>query len=192
ALAVAAAFGFLTARAGNRLAALVFDGAGTDVLPPRTGRDAVLALLHRLERRPRAAEGSADLASALRQTRLAARRRGLVVVVSDLLDTGPWQRELRALAIRHDVVVAHVGDPRERDLPPVGLLMLVDPETGRRREVQTANRRIRERFAAAADAQMSANAHSVRAAGAAYLPLSTDRDWLLDIVRFATLRKRRR
>jgi uncharacterized protein (DUF58 family) len=192
ALAVAAAFGFLTARAGNRLAATVFDGAGTDVLPPRTGRDAVLALLHRLERRPRAAVGSADFASALRQTRLAARRRGLVVVVSDLLDTGPWPRELRALAMRHDVVVAHVGDPRERELPPVGLLMLVDPETGRRREVQTASRRIRERFVAAADAQMSANAHSVRAAGAAYLPLSTDRDWLLDIVRFATLRKRRR
>jgi uncharacterized protein (DUF58 family) len=123
---------------------------------------------------------------------MVARRKGLMVIVSDLLDNGPWPRELRALAARHDVVVAHIGDPRERDLPPVGLLTLVDPETGRRREVQTANRRLRERFAAAAEAQWAANARSVRASGAAYLPLSTDRDWLLDIVRFTVLRKRRR
>ncbi|MCU1427886.1 MAG: uncharacterized protein JWL83_1886 [Actinomycetia bacterium] len=192
ALATAAAFGFLTCRAGNRLAAIVFDGTNTSVLPPRTGRNAVMAILHRLDNRPRAGEGNADLASALRQARLSARRKGLMIVVSDLLDGGPWARELRGLTARHDVVVAHVGDPRERELPPVGLLTLVDPETGRRREVQTANPRLRQRFAAVADEQWDANARSVRAAGAAHLPLSTDRDWLLDIVRFAALRKRRR
>jgi uncharacterized protein (DUF58 family) len=192
ALAAAAAFGFLTGRAGNRLGAVIFDGDGTSVMPPRAGRDAVLALLHRIERRPRSGEGAADFAGALRATRLAARRRGFVLVVSDLLDRGPWARELRALASRHDVVVAHVVDPREQELPPVGLLMLVDPETGRTREVQTANRRVRERFAAAAQQQYEANARAVRVAGATYLPLSTDRDWLLDIVRFTAMRKRRR
>jgi uncharacterized protein (DUF58 family) len=70
--------------------------------------------------------------------------------------------------------------------------MLVDPETGRTREVQTANRRVRERFAAAAQAQYDGLVRAVRAAGATHLPLSTDRDWLLDIVRFTAMRKRRR
>jgi hypothetical protein len=70
--------------------------------------------------------------------------------------------------------------------------MLVDPETGRTREVQTANKRLRERFAAAADAQWSAHVRAVRSAGAAHLELSTDRDWLLDIVRFAALRRKHR
>jgi hypothetical protein len=149
-------------------------------------------LLHRLEQRPRATEGTADLAAALRRARLAARRRGLVVVVSDLLDGSDWVRELRALAARHDVVVAHVGDPRERELPPVGLLMLVDPETGRTREVQTASKKLRERFATAAQTQWETNARAVRVAGASHLALSTDRDWLLDVVRFAAARKRRR
>jgi uncharacterized protein (DUF58 family) len=192
ALAAAAAFGFLTSRSGNRLGAIVFDGSGTTVMPPRTGRNAVLALLHRLDQRPRAAQGAADLAAALRRARLVARRRGLMVVISDLLDRGDWPRELRALAAHHDVVVAHVGDPRERELPPVGVLMLVDPETGRRREVQTANPKLRERFAAAAHAQWETQARDVRVAGATHLDLSTDRDWLLDIVRFAASRKRRR
>jgi uncharacterized protein (DUF58 family) len=171
---------------------VVFDGAGTTVLPPRGGRQGVLALLHRLAVRDRAGEGTTDLATALRRTRLAARRRGLVIVVSDLLDKSDWAHELRGLSARHDVVVVHVGDPRERSLPPVGLLMLVDPETGRTREVQTANKRVRERFAAAAEAQFSGNVRAVRAAGAAHLALSTDRDWLLDIVRFAAMRKKRR
>ena len=192
ALAVTAAFGFLTCRDGNRIGAVLLDPAGTTVLPPRTGRDAVLALLHRLDRRERADEGAPPLAHALRQVRHAARRRGLVVVVSDLLDTGTWPRELRALGARHDVVVAHVGDPREADLPPVGVLTLVDPETGRRHEVHTGARRFRERYAAAAATQREAAARSVRAAGASHLTLSTDREWVLDVVRFVAARRRRR
>jgi uncharacterized protein (DUF58 family) len=192
ALAAVAAFGFLTARAGNRFGAVVYGPAGADVLPPRTGRDAIYALLHRLERRGRAGEGAAPLAAALRRVRLAARRRGLVVVVTDLLDPGGWPRELRALAARHEVVVTEVRDPREAELPPVGLLTLVDPETGKRLEVQTSSARLRARFAEAAAAQRQAAALAVRSAGAGHLVLSTDRDWLLDVVRFAAARRRRR
>jgi uncharacterized protein (DUF58 family) len=190
-LASVAAFGFLTARDGNRVAAVCFDGSSTDVLPPRSGRDAVLAMLRRLERRERAGEGAGSLAQAIRRTWLAARRRGLIVVISDLLDGSDWPRELKAAAARHDVIVVQVSDPREVDLPPVGLLTLVDPETGRRHEVQTSNRQLRKRFADAAEAQRLAVARSVRASGAAHMTLSTDRDWLLDVVRFTVARRRR-
>ncbi len=191
ALAAAAAFAFLTARHGNRVAGSFFGPEGATVVPPRPGRDAALALLHRLERRERAGEGAVPLAEALRRVRFTARRRGLVVVISDLLDNSPWPRELRALGLRHDVVVVDVRDPRESDLPPVGLLMLVDPETGERLEVHT-NKKLRERFAAAAAEQAAGKARAVRAAGAAHLVLSTDRDWLMDIVRFVVARRRRR
>jgi uncharacterized protein (DUF58 family) len=192
ALAAAAAFGFLTARDGNRVGALLTGPDGPSVVPPRSGRSHLLALLHRLEQRERAGPGTVDLTAALRRARLAARRRGLVVVVGDLLDRGPWERELRALSARHEVVVAEVRDPREAELPPVGLLTLVDPETGRRLEVQTANAKVRARFAAAAAEQRAARQRSVAAAGAAHLVLSTDRDWLLDVVRFVAGRRRRR
>lgn len=192
ALAVTAAFGFLTARAGNRVGAVLFDGERTTVVPPRAGRDAVLGLLHRLQRRPPANGGSGSLAESLRRVRHLARRRGLVVVVSDLLDPSDWGRELRALSARHDLVVAHVSDPREDDLPPVGLLAVVDPETGALHEVQTGSRRFRERYAAAARERREAATRAVRTSGAGYLPVSTDRDWLVDIVTFAVARRRRR
>ena len=191
-LAAAAAFGFLTAREGNRIGALLCGPEGARVVPPRSGRGPLLGLLSGLERRERAGEGTFDLADALRRTRLTARRRSLIVVITDLMDAGPWDRELRALSHRHDVVVVEIRDPRETELPPVGLLTLVDPETGRKLEVQTANAKVRARFAAAAAAQVAAKERAVKASGAGHLVLSTDRDWMLDVVRFVAGRRRRR
>ncbi|HEV7537056.1 MAG TPA: DUF58 domain-containing protein, partial [Acidimicrobiia bacterium] len=113
-------------------------------------------------------------------------------LITDLIDQSPWERELRALAQRHEVVVVEVGDPRESSLPAVGLLMLVDPETGQRLEVQTSNAAVRARFAEAAAARQAANARQVRVTGASHLILSTDRDWLMDVVRFVAARRHRR
>jgi uncharacterized protein (DUF58 family) len=193
ALAAAAAFAFLTVRNGNRVAASLFGPEGATVIPPRGGREAALVLLHRLAQRDRAKDGAAaTLADALRRVRLTARRRGLVVLITDLLDESPWERELRALAHRHEVVVVEVRDPRESALPAVGLLMLVDPETGERLEVQTSNPALRDRFAAAAAEQIRQRTRLVRTTGAAHLVLSTDRDWLHDVVRFVAARRRRR
>ncbi len=149
-------------------------------------------MLHGLSKRPRAGEGAASLADAIRRCRLAAPRRGVMVVVSDLLDASDWPRELTAAAAKHDVVVAEIRDPREDELPPVGLLTLVDPETGRRVEVQTNSKKLRARFAAAAAERRAATQAAVRKSGAAHLVLSTDRDWLHDLVRFTAARRHRR
>ena len=192
ATAAVAAFGFLTARSGNRIGAVLYDADGAHVVQPRGGREATLALLHRVDSRERADGGPAQLAGALHRVASLARRRGLVVVVSDLLDDGDWVTPLRALAARHDVVVAQVVDPREAELPPVGPVTFVDPETGGRVWAQTSDARVRARFAAAATRQRELIATTVRSTGSAHLVLSTDRDWLLDIVRFAAARKRRR
>ena len=192
ALAAAAAFAFLTVRDGNRVAASLF-GPEAAVMPPRSGRAAAMALLRRLEQRDRAEVGaSTTLAEALRRIRLTAKRRGLVVLITDLIDSSNWQRELRALALRHEVVVVEVRDPRESSLPAVGLLTLVDPETGQRLEVQTSSAAVRTRFAEAAAARHTELARQVRGTGASHLVLSTERDWLFDIVRFVVARRRRR
>jgi uncharacterized protein (DUF58 family) len=192
ALAAVGALSLIATRAGNRVAAVCFDGDGSSVIPPRTGRDGAMALMHRLQNRRRCDRGVGSLAMALRRTRAIALRRGLVVVVTDLLDDGDWVRELRGLSRRHELIVVEIRDQREDSLPAVGLLTLVHPETGRRQEVQTNSARLRERFSAAAIEQRARTARAVRTSGAAHLVLSTDRDWLLDIVRFVASRKARR
>jgi uncharacterized protein (DUF58 family) len=196
ALYAAAAVGFLTARQGNRLGTILATPTGTVTRPPRSGRTPLLARLHELAvyRAPPASarDPRAGLAAAMDATRRIVRRRGLVVVISDFLEPPDWERPLRALAVHHDVLAIEVVDPRELELPPVGLLMLVDPETGRRVEVQTTNPRLRARFAAAAENQRAGIAAAIRRTGAGHLQLRTDRDWLRDIVRFVLTRRRRR
>jgi uncharacterized protein (DUF58 family) len=205
ALAVCAAVAHLAGGPGDRLGAVLL---ADDVrrLPARSGRAAALAVLHVLAG-ARPADGPAlpharpSLAAGLEAVAVPPRRRGLVVVVSDLVEPpgataagdapGPsWGRPLRRLAQRHDVIVAEVLDPRELALPSVGVLRLVDPETGRSLEVQTGSRRLRRRYAEAAAARRAHLATAVREAGAAHLVVRTDRDWVLDLARFLTARRR--
>lgn len=195
ALEAVGAIGFLTARTGNRLGAVIVDPGRATVVPARPGREHLLAVLHALLTGARpgtslgtAGEGTTDLGAALRHLVVPPRRRGLVVVVSDFLSTDGWGRALRGLTSRHDIVAIEVVDPRELELPPVGVLHVVDPETGREREVATT-RRTRARYAAAAADQRRAIADELRRSGVSHLQLRTDRDWVLDVARFVRARR---
>lgn len=193
AVAAVASVGFLTARGANRIGAVLSGPDGVRRLPARSGRQAVRSLLHALLTRPRRdGEGRADLEGAIESLLHAHRRRGMAVVVSDYLAPPGWERSLRALALRHQVLAVEVVDPRELELPNVGMLTLVDPETGRRREVQSASAALRERYAEAARRERDDIASAIRRAGAHHLVLRTDRDWLRDIVRFVVASRRHR
>ncbi|MEU7978462.1 DUF58 domain-containing protein [Micromonospora sp. NPDC049081] len=204
-VAAVAAIGFLTAGTGNRLGAQVLGTDGLRRFPARSGRTHLLSLLRALLHAPRAdAEPPAtppvgpDLAAALAAVQRTAVRRGLVVVVSDFLDglpddhdtPAPWEPALRRLAARHQVLAVEVTDPRELELPDVGLITLVDPETGRRREVWTGDPALRRRYADAATAQRAQVARALRRSGAGHLALRTDRDWTADIVRHVHTQRR--
>jgi len=193
AVALAAAIGHLAGGPGDRLGAVVLSD-GVRRLPARPGQQAALALLHVLQStRPGDGVGP-SLADGIAAVAQPPRRRGLVVVVSDLVGPAqtPWAAPLRRLAQRHDVVVLEVVDPRELELPAVGVLRLVDPETGRHLEVSTGDARLRERYAAAAAARRAENAAAVRRAGAGHLVLRTDRDWMPPLAGFLAARRRLR
>lgn len=194
AVGAAAAVAFLTERAGNRLGAQITGPAGIQRIPPRTGRHHLLTILRAALDRPRVAAGvSADaphsLADALRSLRTLPGS-GLVAVVSDFLETG-WEQPLRTIAHRHQILAVETVDPRELELPAVGLLNVVDPETGARREIPTHSRKLRERYAEAALEQRALIKASIRRAGAAHLRLRTDRDWVRDVVRHVEEQRRR-
>lgn len=209
AVAAVAAVGFLTAGVGNRMGAQVLRSDGVRRFPARSGRTHLLGLLRTLLAAPRATAPTwppdrramaspPELADGLDALHRAANQRGLVVVVSDFLDglpddpaePPPWERTLRRLSVRHQVLAIEVTDPRELELPDVGLITLVDPETGRRREVCTSDRRLRERYAAAAEAQRDQIRQALRRSAATHLALRTDRDFSADIVRHVHAQRR--
>ena len=174
---------------------------------PRSERAWLAASPARPDRRPRRypslpggqREGTASTGLAEALTALAARHRrpGLRIVISDLLDpTGvhvrpfDWEQPLRRLGVRHDVIVVEVLDPRELELPSVGQLVLVDPESGRQREVFTGDPRVRAAYADAAADHRRQTAEAVHAAHAAHLQLRTDQDWMPALARFVRTRRR--
>jgi uncharacterized protein (DUF58 family) len=190
AVAALAAVAHLTRGGGNRIGALVATGAQTVRIPARGGSAHARGLIRKVAEVPAAPTGSrGDLAEAVEKLRRPPRRRGLAVVISDFLGEPTWERPLRALSARHELLAVEVLDPRELELPEVGTVVLADPETGRQREVVTTPLLCRE-FAAAAAAHRDRVATTLRRTGAAHLTLRTDSDWVADIVRFALARKR--
>jgi uncharacterized protein (DUF58 family) len=192
-LAASAGVGLLTGRGGNRVGAMILRGSDITTLPPRHGRTHLLSILDRVLTSPREdGTGPSDLAAGLRRIGAVAPRRGLVVVISDFLDAPDrWRTALGTVALRHAVLCIEVVDPRELELPPVGLLQFVDPATGATREVNTDDARTRARYAEAAARQRETIAQAIRGAGADHLTMRTDGDWVLDLARHVSQRRRR-
>ncbi|GLY93659.1 DUF58 domain-containing protein [Actinoplanes sp. NBRC 103695] len=161
-------------------------------MPARPGRKEAQGLL-RAVARTQIRPGRTDLGELIDKLNRPPRRRGVAVVISDFLaPVDSWSRPIRKLGVRHDVLAIEVVDPRELELPDVGVLTLADPETGELHEVQTADPSLRQRYAEAAGEQRGAIARALRAAGAAHLRLRTDTDWLLDTVRFVAAQRHAR
>ncbi len=176
--------GAIAVRRGGRVGLLTFGGPATRLLPPRGGRGARVGLRGALAEgvAPDGADGE-PLEVALARVGRLARPRSLVVIVSDFAGPGAWARPVAALAARHTVMAVEVSDPRERELPAVGRLMMVDPESGQRVEVDTADRRLRERFAQAAAGERAEVATALRRAGAEHVVLSTAGTWARELGR---------
>lgn len=182
----------LLTRHGNRVGAMFYGSRVDRTIPARGGRIQVLHLLHDLLQQPQLPQAPlTDLTPLLEAGLHAIKRRSLVFVVSDFISAPGWERPLRYLNQRHEVLAIRLWDPSEVELPDVGLVVMEDAETGEQMVVDTHDRRFRRRFREAAEAREAALRQTFRQAGVDALSLSTDEDLVRAIVRFATLRKRR-
>jgi uncharacterized protein (DUF58 family) len=189
----ALAIGHVATRQGNRLGVLPFGGEERIPLRPRQGRSGLLGLQLALRADPPPdGIGATDLGEALTRAAHLARQRGLVVVVSDFRGPRDWQKPLIQLLNRHHVIAVEVRDPREQELPAVGDLWLVDPETGRQIRADTNSPRLRKRFAARAAEEREALAAELRRSRVQHIVLSTAGDWLHEMVRHLNRRRRYR
>ena len=182
---VAQVLGRLAIRRAGRVALVTFGAGKPRMLPPRGSKPGFVAL-RRVLGQGVAPDGHNEphaLAHALGRVGKVARQPGFVAVISDFREHDGWTRPLGALAARHSVLAVEVSDPRESELPAVGRLALVDPETGERIEVDTSRRRVRERFAQLERQRREEIARELRRLHVDHVALSTDRDWLLDLGR---------
>lgn len=186
--AAVATIGFLSAGGGSRVGMVITGDGRPRVLPATGGRDHVRRLLEEVSRSGPHVSPGGSLDDCLRAVRNAARRHGLVVVISDFLADVTWERSLRVLGARHEFLAVHVADPLDIALPAVGSALLQDPATGEVLELDVDD-------ALAADYRRAAEEHRVRAhtalrrSGAPVLALRTDRDWVRDVIDFVGVRR---
>jgi uncharacterized protein (DUF58 family) len=189
AVEVGSVLALAAAEQNDRVGALLFTDAVEHVVPPRKGRRHALRVIRDLV--AFAPQGRrTDLGAGLTYAGRLLRHRSIVVVLSDFLAEG-WERPLRRLASRHEVVAITVDDPREERLPEAGWIELTDAETGQQVLVDTGNRAVRERLARMAERRREERARSLTASGADHLALETGADYKLPLRRHFAVRARR-
>jgi uncharacterized protein (DUF58 family) len=182
----------LLTRNGNRVGAMLYGSQMELTIPPRSGRIQVLRIANELLRQESLpSDEMTNLTPLLEAGLHTIRRRSQVFIISDFISAPGWERPLNLLSRRHDVLTIRLWDPREVELPDVGLIVMEDAETGEQLYVDTSDPRFRERFAAAAQEREYTLNTAFRRAGVDVLTLSTEEDLVHAIVRFVNLRQRR-
>lgn len=202
-IAAIATIGFLSQRMGDRFGGMIMLPDHIKRLPARSGRMALYGLLRTMLQEPIVPDhspGDMTLAAGIEQLSRMQRRRGMRVVVSDFLSMGDteldpevppdWERALRRLAVRNQVLCVEVVDKREIEFPNVGEMLIKDPESDFARFVNTADPGVRARMDAASAAQRERIRVALRRAGVGHIQLRTDRDWVQDIARFVLAYRR--
>ena len=193
ALEFSAVVGQLLIGRGNRVGALLFDDRVRSIIPPSAGRTALLQLVARIERAAETpANGPTDLGRALTEAGRLIRRPSMMVLISDFMTPGGWQRPLSALAIRHEVTAVWITDPRESEIPDVGVVTFEDPESGEQILVDTRSAHLRARFQEAAAAQRGTIRADLLRARAAVAEMSTAAELVPQLVAFIKQREAQR
>jgi len=186
---VSALLAFSAIRNNARVGLLLFTDRVETFVPPRKGKEHGLRVLRELLAYEPAGRGT-DISTALEVLRRVVTKRSVVFLVSDFQDDG-YERILRVVSRKHDVVAIVISDPREETLPDVGLIAVEDPETGERSVLDTGSAAVRRRYAAAAVADRDRTRETIRRIGLDALELTTGEPYDLALVRFFRERARR-
>ena len=192
---VCAVLGFSALVTGDRVGLVLFTDAVERFVAPQKGKRHVLRVLRDLFAHAPKRRGT-DVAAALDHVLRVVRRRAIVVLVSDFLvddaQAEPVARALRRAARRHDLVAVRVVDPREETLPAVGLVTLVDAETGAASLVDTSSAAVRTAFARRAADRAARTEAILRASRVDHLTVRTDTDYVEPLTAFFRRRAKRR
>jgi uncharacterized protein (DUF58 family) len=191
AVEVAAVLALAGAREQDRVGAILFSDRVEHVVPPAKGRRHALRLIRDLLAFAASGRGT-NLVEAVHFASRVLGHRSVVVILSDFLAEG-WEKALRELAVRHEIIAITVDDPREESPPAAGWIEMEDAENGRRALVNTGSAAALRRWRGAAQARRAQRAERLRAAGVEHIALDVAGEYGLVLRRaFARRIKRRR
>jgi uncharacterized protein (DUF58 family) len=187
---LAAVLAMSAIRNNDRVGTLMFTDRVEHVVPPRKGRRHAMRVIRDLLLLEPAGTGT-DIGGAIDYLMKMLPNRAIVFLLSDFVDPNA-ERPLKLLAQRHDVVAVTVEDPRELELPDIGLARFANPETGATIEVNTSDPRVRAGYDEALRAERAARTHLLRRLAIDEIAVRTDRSYIEPLLRFFRRRSIRR
>src|SRR5215213_10200761 len=182
----------LLGRSGNRVGAILYDTGAVRIVPPGSGRGHALRIGHELDRGPDSrTAATTDLAAMLDQVASLARR-CLVVVISDFIGTGEWQRPLFRLSHRNEVIALWIVDGADDALPEAGLIVVEDAKTGEQLLLDSADPWFRTKFRDGVDERDSQLRSGMRRAGVPLHRVDTGSDLVETLLEVIAETRRRR
>jgi len=180
---------FSAIKNNDKVGLLIFTDVIEKFIPPKKGASHVLRLVRELLGYEARSRGT-NLAAALDYLGRVTHRRAVVFLVSDFFDAG-YEKSLRIVGRRHDLIGVSVTDPREAELPDVGLVELQDAETGETYLLDTSSAEVRRRYAAQARERGETRAELFRSTGVDEIKVSVGEDYVRDLMTFFRRRERR-
>ena len=200
---IASVLAFSASRNNDKVGLGMFTDRMEKFVHPQKGRQHILRIVRDILCFTPQNRGT-NLVDALNYTNRLLRRRSIVVLISDFLQgpdgklpnpNSPRSRDLfRALALtnrRHDLICVSLSDPRELELPAIGLLTIEDAETGQVIEINTNNTKVRHEYAKETRGRLDLFRRGLLQTGAGILPLSTNEGYIMPLRRFFQQRRRR-
>ncbi len=173
---VCATIAFSAIRNNDKVGLILFSDRVEKFIPPKKGRSHILRMVRELLEY-RAVHRGTDIKEALRYMNNVIKKRSIAFLISDMLDTG-YEDVLKIANRRHDLIVLRTTDPREIELPNVGLVQFADPETGLVRWVDTGNRAVRNAYRAAALKHQHRTRDMLRRSGVDHAVISTQEGYI--------------
>jgi uncharacterized protein (DUF58 family) len=189
AVEISAVLAFSAMKNNDKVGALLFSDQIEKFIPPRKGQSHALRIVRELiSFEPK--HPATSLKGALDYLNHVLKKRSIVFVISDFMDSG-YEASLRIAGKRHDLIGIRLLDPRENELPRVGLVTFRDAETGAQRWVDTGNARVSAAFRAYRRAVEDSRRATFIKAKLDSIDIRLDKPYMKPLVDFFRLRERR-
>ena len=189
---LAAVLAFSAIRNNDKVGLIMFTDQVEKYVAPKKGRRHVLRVIREILAFQPKGRGT-NLKSALDYLNHVQSRRAVTFVLSDFQveDEETVRKKLRVASKRHDVIALSFRDPREEELPVVGLLELRDAETGERALVDTFDRKVRAEFALKSQLRLEGLRRLLRSASVDHVEIRCETDYMVPLIKFFRMRERR-
>ncbi len=186
---VAALLAFSAIKNNDRVGLILFTDRIERFVPPKKGRSHVMRVVTEILNASPEGTGT-DLGVALNMLGGIGKRRTVAFLISDFI-AEDYEKPLKVISTKHDLIPIEVVDPREQDLPNLGLALIEDLETGELIEVDTSNAKVRAEFARGVRAQRDRRHQLFKKLRLDHVSVSTDRDYVRPLAEFFRIRQKR-